>query len=91
MIMCLCSEKDINIGPTAIMALMTAKISHFGPEYTDPITCFTNNCIIIMANNNIIMADKIIIIAYNNIIMANNIIIMTNNNIIMANNNIIMC
>ena len=90
--MCLCSEKDINIGPTAIMALMTAKISHFGPEYTDPITCFTNNCIIIMANNNIIMADNIIIIiAYNNIIMANNIIIMTNNNIIMANNNIIMC
>ena len=29
----ICSEKDINVGPTAIMALMTAKISHYGPEY----------------------------------------------------------
>ena len=81
--MCLCSEKDINIGPTAIMALMTAKISHFGPEYTDPITCFINNCIIIMANNNIIMVNNIVIMT-NNIIMVNNIVIMVNKNIIMV-------
>jgi len=41
------SEKDINVGPTAIMALMTAKISHYGPEYAVLLTFFTGIVILV--------------------------------------------
>ena len=44
---CDCSEKDINVGPTAIMALMTAKISHYGPEYAVLLTFFTGIVILV--------------------------------------------
>ena len=41
------SQKDINIGPTAIMALMTQKISHYGPEYAVLLTLLSGIIILV--------------------------------------------